>query len=227
MEWQLIACCTNSDSSSHCSWVMAETAPDIYQPSIWGPFSHGKIIDDRKAFSNKEKFGGLTLACVGPTSGTLDSPRICDKLSQRLLGNHRTENARGCRVTSQLAFHTHASAVLRYQFTTEGMCLFPSPIFFRADLIPMKLLKSDMQRRNLSVWVTMLILSRVAVLVTSLFTSTRGKILYAGVNEVWHIWFEVQLLTICMFSLGESLVSFLQTILDLAFLGVSTLITHS
>ena len=91
------------------------------------------------------------MVCVGPTSGILDSPRICDKLSQRLLGNHRTENARGCRVTSQLAFHTHASAVLRYQFTTEGMCLFPSPIFFRADLIPMKLLKSDMQRRNLSV----------------------------------------------------------------------------
>ena len=33
----------------------------------------------------------------------------------------------------------------------------------------------------------MLILSRVAVLVTSLFASTHGKILYAGVNEVWHI----------------------------------------
>jgi len=91
MARQLIACYANSDSSSHCSWVIAETAPDIYQPSriIWGPFSHGKTINNRKAFSKKER----------------------ETHSQRFSGNRHTEKTRDCRVTSQLAFHTHASAV--------------------------------------------------------------------------------------------------------------------
>lgn len=73
----------------------------------------------------------------------------------------------------------------------------------------------------------MLTLSLVTILVTSLFTPTRSKILYAGVNEVWHVSFQIHLLIFCAFSRGESLVFFLRTIPDLAYLDASTLITRS